>query len=237
MMVNVPLKDSGSSEHCLKLKSALTVLTIMGNRVFRSRRRQTRPTVWSQRGPLVATLAVLLGGGVPLSIAALESSGFDVPGVDAPRSLMALVEDRSPGERTAAELTKTKAAKKLAEAPRQRALGKITKPREQVLPKSVVDAIVPPVPVVAAPTLPSAPSAPIVTAGLVPFSLTPPPGGGIIVPPPTGSTPPTNPPPPDTPQVPAVPEPGTWAMMLLGFGMVGWLMRRRPRTGAARSFA
>lgn len=28
---------------------------------------------------------------------------------------------------------------------------------------------------------------------------------------------------------PAVPEPGTWAMMLLGFGAVGCVMRRRPR--------
>lgn len=27
---------------------------------------------------------------------------------------------------------------------------------------------------------------------------------------------------------PAVPEPGTWAMMLLGFGAVGWTLRRKP---------
>lgn len=27
---------------------------------------------------------------------------------------------------------------------------------------------------------------------------------------------------------PAVPEPGTWALLILGFGMVGWLLRRRP---------
>lgn len=30
-----------------------------------------------------------------------------------------------------------------------------------------------------------------------------------------------------TPQVGAIPEPGTWAMMLLGFGVIGALMRRR----------
>jgi hypothetical protein len=30
-----------------------------------------------------------------------------------------------------------------------------------------------------------------------------------------------------------VPEPGTWATMLLGFGLSGWMMRRRRRTVAA----
>jgi hypothetical protein len=28
-------------------------------------------------------------------------------------------------------------------------------------------------------------------------------------------------------EVPAVPEPSTWALMLLGFGAVGWGLRRR----------
>jgi hypothetical protein len=30
----------------------------------------------------------------------------------------------------------------------------------------------------------------------------------------------------------AVPEPGTWAMMLLGFGAIGFSMRRRRGKGA-----
>jgi hypothetical protein len=32
--------------------------------------------------------------------------------------------------------------------------------------------------------------------------------------------------------VSAVPEPGTWAMMLLGFGAIGWSLRRREETGS-----
>ena len=36
------------------------------------------------------------------------------------------------------------------------------------------------------------------------------------------------------PAVAAVPEPGTWAMMLIGFGAIGVGMRRRRRAGAAQ---
>jgi hypothetical protein len=34
-----------------------------------------------------------------------------------------------------------------------------------------------------------------------------------------------------TPPVAAVPEPGTWMLMILGFGAIGSVMRRRARTG------
>ncbi len=37
--------------------------------------------------------------------------------------------------------------------------------------------------------------------------------------------------------VAAVPEPGTWAMMLIGFGAIGFSMRRRQRTGAVAQLA
>ena len=37
--------------------------------------------------------------------------------------------------------------------------------------------------------------------------------------------------------VAGVPEPATWAMMLLGFGGIGFLMRRRRREGGALRFA
>jgi hypothetical protein len=34
---------------------------------------------------------------------------------------------------------------------------------------------------------------------------------------------------------PAVPEPGTWALMILGFGIVGYAMRRRPSVRFAQA--
>lgn len=39
------------------------------------------------------------------------------------------------------------------------------------------------------------------------------------------------------PGVPAVPEPGTWALMLLGFGFVGAAMRRQRRANVTVSYA
>jgi len=72
----------------------------------------------------------------------------------------------------------------------------------------------------------------------------PPSGGGA---PPSGGGPPANgggpvsfptsePREPLTP-VSAVPEPGTWATMLLGFGLLGWRLRRRAAAPAAKRSA
>jgi hypothetical protein len=36
-------------------------------------------------------------------------------------------------------------------------------------------------------------------------------------------------PPPPPPPMPGVPEPATWAMMLIGFGAMGTMLRRRRR--------
>lgn len=63
--------------------------------------------------------------------------------------------------------------------------------------------------------------------GFAPFGLpfAPPggPGDGFI---PGGGTPPFVPP-PTNPPVSAVPEPGTWMVLILGFFAVGWAMRHR----------
>jgi hypothetical protein len=183
-----------------------------------------------------AGLAIL--GAAPLSITAFMGLESGFPGLDAAKSFLALLDDRSPGDRTAAELTKTK--KKAA--PEQRALGKITKPEN---PPEFLEAIAPPPPSIA-----DLPPFPVTLAGLGPLveiPAPPPGGGGFITTTGTGGgggggggggtdnppeNPPENPPPP-----PVVPEPGTWATMLLGFGLTGWLMRRRRRRGSAASWA
>jgi len=201
-------------------------------------------------------LAVLIA--LPLSIAAYMGVESVFPGLDAAKSLMALLEDRSPGDRTAAELTKTK--KKAA--PEQRALGKINKPEA---PPEFVEAIVPPPPA----AIEDVPPFPVALAGLGPLVEIPPPppgGGGIISTagtpggggsgggggdtenpppenPPPENPPPTNPPGGDTPgqtdfpPPPVVPEPGTWGTMLMGFALTGWLMRRRRRSNGAATLA
>ena len=166
----------------------------------------------------------------PLSIAAFMGVDASIPGVEAAKSFMAMMAERSPGDRTKAELTKIKHA--AAPAPTQRALGKITKPEP---PKEFVEAIAPPVP-----TIEELPPVAL-KEDIGPLLLTPqPPGGGIITPPqapPPGGGGPNPPPPPGEepppPPPPAVPEPGTWATMLLGFGLTGWAMRRRRRQTAA----
>lgn len=185
---------------------------------------------------------VLAGGGAltillaaPLSIAAYMGVDASFPGVEAAKSFMAMMSDRSPGDRTKGELIKTKQAA-APDEPTQRALGKIARPEP---PKDFVEAIAPPVA-----TIQELP--PVAMKDEIgPILLTPnTPGGGVIVPPqapPGGGNPPGQPPteepPPPTeeppPPPPAVPEPGTWATMLIGFGLTGWAMRRRRRKTTA----
>jgi hypothetical protein len=175
-------------------------------------------------------LAIVLAA--PLSIASFMGLEASIPGFDSAKSFLAMMTDRSPGDRTKGELTKLKQTK--VAAPRERALGKITKPEP---PKEFLEAIAPPPPKLAEP----AQFAPAVS-GLGPL-LAPPPaggGGGIVVPPQApppgggGGTPPTEEPPTEQPPTeeppPAVPEPATWASMLLGFGLTGFMIRRRRRS-------
>src|SRR5918993_3953201 len=184
----------------------------------------------------------------PLSVASYLDVETSLPGIAAAKSFMAMMSERSPGDRTKAELTR---AKHRAAAPKQRALGKITPPPP---PKEFVEAIAPPppkisegVPLAAAPTtlgpLLIAPSTP---GGIVIPPSAPTPGGtggpsppGVGEPTPPGveePTPTTQPPPPGDdeppPMPPVVPEPETWATMLLGFGLTGLMIRRRRRKTA-----
>jgi hypothetical protein len=148
---------------------------------------------------------------------------------------------RSPGERAAGVLANLKQRR---HAPlHQRALPKIRRPAN---PLGAIVSAPPAPPVVPAPSTPlfnvvnAAPTPPVPVAAVAPPGappvifpgFIPPGGGGVIIPPP--QTPPDTPPvtPPVIPPVippttPGIPEPATWAMMLIGFAMIGGGVRRR----------
>jgi hypothetical protein len=172
----------------------------------------------------------LFAGGAALTIAlstalSLASfSGVDLASaaVERAKSLADLMSRRSPGERTQGELIKTK--HKVAH---ERALPKIQPPH------NLVEALAPPVE--APPAIDVPPFAQLVPPPTPPgVFVTPPPG--VVVPPCCHTTPPPSPP-PSPPPPPGVPEPGTWMTMILGFGLTGWMMRRRHPAQPARSAA
>jgi hypothetical protein len=226
---------------------------------LRSRRRRRAAAV-------IAALSVATA--IPLSLSFADFRAGDVleAAVSRAQSLTEMLEKRSPGERTEAQLTKHKRAlAKVRAAPR-------LSPTEVVLAKILMGSPEPlPVELAAAPLLPTsalpAPAAIVAPPGAGTIIL-PPGGGGIIVPPgdgpggttpgsppsltppgstpppedkppvvtPPGNTPPDQPPPVITPPgdtppppVPPVPEPATWMMMLVGFGLIGWRIRYSPR--------
>jgi PEP-CTERM motif len=145
---------------------------------------------------------------------------------DQARDLADLLGQRSPGTRTQAELTKhariaAKTRTQPKPAPHQPAAD---------APKTaeLVDLLSPPLAPVAlvaeglAPPIapPATLNAIVGSTPVVPTSTPPTNGGGPVHFPtsePRDNVPPS-----------AVPEPGTWAMMLFGFGVIGWRMRRRP---------
>ena len=199
--------------------------------------RAARKSRMRKRIIAAACATMLLGGGLFFTLSGLTATDAVYASVQKARSLAELLSQRSPGERTEAQLTKNKRARALARhrlpAPRLGTppsamdLAKILLPPSTELPVAVTN----PVPLMQVPpTLaqivspPGGGSTPIVTP---PGGSTP--GGGIT---PGGGTTPGggNPPmitPPTSPElIPAVPEPGTWAMMLLGFGFIGWRVRR-----------
>ena len=150
--------------------------------------------------------------------------------VNKAQDLAELLGKRSPGTRTEAALTKTRHA---------RALGKVrTQPRDvgnSAAPagpatSALVDLLLPPIaPVEIASWQP--PTAPP-TLGEI-FASTP--GDQAFTPPGEGDgrvTFPSSEPREQLPPTSAVPEPGTWATMLLGFGLIAWRVRRRRPSAA-----
>jgi hypothetical protein len=187
------------------------------------------------------------GGGLAAAIAATLSiasfSGVDVAGAAVARaqSLADLLARRSPGERTAAHLIKTK-HKHFA----------VLAAREQ--PELPIPAIGPPLvetmlPPEIGPLVPQEIAAFQQPAGFVPAVFAPVIGGGVFAccsgggggpgggsggpggPP--AQPPPNQPPPNQPPPPPAVPEPATWAMIIFGFGLTGWSLRRGRATARA----
>jgi hypothetical protein len=155
--------------------------------------------------------------------------------------------NRSPGARNGAELVKSKGERVSA------VLSSAVLPKEKtaaVLPTGIVSMANPAPPAIDV-ILPGS-VAPLPFGPIVPptsFNFPPPGGGGGggSFPPPGGGftppgggggfTPPGLNPPPVPPPVPPVPEPSTWATMLLGFALTGWAVRRRPRRAAKRAVA
>lgn len=186
-----------------------------------------------RRVAVIVGVALALGAGGTLSLAGLDGGEVVHAAVTQAKSLAELLGERSPGQRTQAELTKIKKA--------QRALPKL---RRKLVPRLAHNEVAPPElltkeligPPVALPPETVAPvpvtllePPPTLGSIVIPPSGSPtPPGGGTDVPPTGGGgpviVPPAEPQQPVTPTSP-VPEPGTWAMMLLGFGFIGWRVR------------
>lgn len=136
----------------------------------------------------------------------------------------ALLDQRSPGERTAGELANNKhryAQVGSRTRPHQRALAK-TRPG---LPAPFVEALTTPtVEFVPVPVPTESLFTPLAENAPVPVAVISPPvigggGGGGGGPPPNPPTPPTD--------VPSVPEPATWLTMILGFYLCARALRNR----------
>jgi hypothetical protein len=189
------------------------------------------------RMSVAAVVCLAAIASAPLAVSSLGSQGVALPGLSSAQRLMAMLEARSPGEREKGALTQTKNKQRLAFVPRERALGKVFPPKPSPV-EQLARVVAPPPPVeVVPPLVPVIPVAPPALADVIsPGSLIASAplafgsailgggggGGG-------GSSPPTSVTPPPTPVTSPVPEPGTWLMMLLGFGMIGSTMSRQRR--------
>ena len=157
-------------------------------------------------------------------------------------NLLDMLDQRSPGARTEGQLTKTK---------RQHALARMRGPAAHVQAPAAAPPLAPPELAAILMDVPQPLPVEIAAAPLLQVDLGPPPLLGRVIGSPGGSSIATpggpgggggGPPGGDTPQTipteqphvpvidtPAVPEPSTWASMLLGFAVIGWRVRRRTR--------
>lgn len=215
------------------------------------RAREARSAMRSRRRRLALILVcACAAGGIPLSLSVLGMSGNDVVHAAAggAQNLLDLLDRRSPGARTEGQLTKTKHARALARMHAPVLRGPQATAAGPPPGQAELAAILMPAPV----DLPMPAFAPVAQLDLGP----PPSLGGIIGPggpsssspggpsssspggpsSPGGGSPATFPGPesrePVTVAAP-VPEPATWATMLLGFAFIGWRTRKSAaRTGA-----
>ncbi|HEV2595453.1 MAG TPA: PEPxxWA-CTERM sorting domain-containing protein [Sphingomicrobium sp.] len=181
----------------------------------------------------VALVAIALAGSGLWMMAALTGTDVMKAAVAKSQSLGDLIGERSPGARSSGELvkTKTKQSRVLARSrPAQ---------RPGIGPNSAAsktEMVVNPLlgtPALVSASVDWAPPAPAEELGVPPPTL-----GGIVLPGPEPGGPSGGPPPATFPgpgpggpvlEPSAVPEPGTWATMLIGFAMLGWHCRHRTR--------
>lgn len=190
---------------------------------------------------LSAFLSAALAGAGIYAVDNLTGNDMVHAAVSQAKSLAELLGQRSPGGRTEGQLTKTKHARALA---KQR-MG----PRAQKqLPVSPASPLKNTIPGLAELLVGPGPIAHVEAVHPFPeIATNSPPSFGVIVNSPPGSTVTLTPPggggeiplvtPPSTPNkiVPTspLPEPGTWATMLLGFALIGWRARRERAAGRA----
>ncbi|RST31458.1 PEP-CTERM sorting domain-containing protein [Sphingomonas ginkgonis] len=193
---------------------------------------------FTRRGGLIALVAVAGSGMAGYSMLA---PGHKFPIKFANANLLAALDARSPGERQAGALT-TKHKVASAAGPKMAMLGAHEPaPVAAALgsPAPVAGAVVPAIAGPAA-VVPATAVAPLLAPAAIPVAAFAGPGAGAFLPllavPAAaaigggggGGTTTAVVPAPDNPTpAPAVPEPATWLMMILGFGFLGSFLRRR----------
>jgi hypothetical protein len=188
-----------------------------------------------RRRALAAVIGLPLSAVIGFGMWTASASGVDVAQVAARHAadLVDLLNQRSPGARTAAQLTKTK---RLTEALNTKGP---PAPSRSILakPPSLADLLAAPVDI----------SLPQISESFAPLEQSPLPaisialsggdaGSSPLFPPGTESTASVPPGESKIPIVdtPAVPEPQSWALMLLGFALVGWKVRGRVTSATTK---